>query len=160
MLITGDHTIEQCAAVIEEVLTSVFATLRVHNVLLEGMILKPSMVTFGDIASPQADAEKIAQETIEVLKRVVPAAVPSINFLSGGQSPEAATLNLNLMHQLGVLPWNLSFSYGRALQDLCLAAWQGKAENATFAQNALSKRLCLNAAATLGEYTIDMEKAS
>ncbi len=159
VLITGDHSIARCAVVIENVLARVFTTLRMHRVFLEGMVLKPSMVTSGINASRQANAQEIAQMTVQTLKRVVPAAVPSINFLSGGQSPQAATCNLNLMHQLGELPWNLSFSYGRALQEPALHLWQGKDENRTQAQKALEKRLRLNSAATLGKYDEKMEKA-
>ena len=160
VLITGEHTIEKCAAVMESVLTRVFTALRMQRVLLEGMVLKPSMVTSGDVAMLQADTKEIAHLTVQTLKRVVPAAVPSINFLSGGQSPEAATRNLNAMHQLGRLPWNLSFSYGRALQDPALQLWQGKDENLAKAQQALEKRLQLNSAATLGKYNEKMEKAN
>jgi len=157
VLINGKHTIERCQAVIETVLIHVFAALHTHNILLEGMILKPSMVTSGEECSTQADANTVAEMTLQTLKQCVPAAVPSINFLSGGQSPEQATLHLNLMNKLGTLPWNLSFSYGRALQEPCLQAWLGKEKNIAKAQAALLKRMQLNSAATLGEYTENME---
>lgn len=157
VLINGNHSIERCAHVMETVLRQVFIALRRHHVVLEGMILKSSMVTPG-INHQRVDTQEIARATIRILKYTVPAAVASINFLSGGQTPAQATANLNAMHKLGSLPWNLSFSYGRALQEPVLQAWQGKDDNVIAAQTAFAKRMMLNSAASLGEYTPDMEK--
>lgn len=157
VLIDGDHSLERCKEVTARVLKQVFNALNTHKVLLEGMILKPNMVIEGKeykTKQPQA----VAEATIETLKRYVPAAVPSINFLSGGQSPEEATLHLDLMNKMGPLPWNVSFSYARALQDYCLKAWQGKPENTQAAQDAFFKRMQLNSAAAMGQYATEMEK--
>lgn len=156
VLIDGDHNIERCAKITEMVLRQVFIALRRHRVVLEGMILKPSMTIPGN-KHAQADAQIIAQATVRVLRYTVPAAVPSVNFLSGGQTPVQATANLNAMHQHGPLPWNLSFSYGRALQEPVLQTWQGKATNVTAGQAAFTKRMQLNSAASLGKYTPNME---
>ena len=158
VLINGDHTLERCEIVTEEVLNEVFASLRKHNVLLEGMILKPSMVIAGDKCAKQATPHEVAQATVRALKRTVPAAVPTINFLSGGQTPEQSTIHLDLMNKLGPLPWNLSFSYGRALQEPSLNAWLGKTSNVPTAQKAFQKRIKLNGAASLGEYSESMER--
>ncbi len=156
ILMDGDHSIERCAKITEMVLRQVFIALRRHRVVLEGMILKPNMTIPGN-KHKEANPQTIAQATVRVLQYVVPAAVPSINFLSGGQTPEQATVNLNAMHQLGALPWNLSFSYGRALQEPVLQTWQGKSANVPAAQAAFTKRVRLNSAASLGQYTSDME---
>ncbi|MGB5305210.1 MAG: class I fructose-bisphosphate aldolase [Gammaproteobacteria bacterium] len=159
VLIDGDHPIERCAEVIESVLHAVFHALHRHRVILEGMVLKPSMVTPGKDHPHKASPEQVAQETVKVFRRTVPAAVPSINFLSGGQGPAEATANLNAMNALfpGV-PWLLSFSYGRALQEPALAAWQGKPENAAATQRALHQRASLNGAAQRGKYASAMEE--
>lgn len=157
ILIDGSHTLAECAAITEEVLRSVFKALAKHNVLLEYIVLKPSMVLPGKTAVTQNSISEIAQATISVFRRTVPAAVPSINFLSGGQSPEQATAILNAIHQLSNQPWNLSFSYGRALQDPCLKIWEGKAKNNLKAQQALLKRACLNSTAMLGNYNSNQE---
>ncbi|MCS5708461.1 fructose-bisphosphate aldolase class I [Candidatus Berkiella cookevillensis] len=157
ILIDGSHTLAECAAITEEVLRSVFKALAKHNVLLEYIVLKPSMVLPGKTAVTQNSISEIAQATIGVFRRTVPAAVPSINFLSGGQSPEQATAILNAIHQLSNQPWNLSFSYGRALQDPCLKIWEGKTENNLKAQQALLKRARLNSAAMLGSYDSSQE---
>lgn len=157
VLMDGNHEIAQCAEVTEQVLHSVFHALHLHNVRFEQMILKPNMVLPGK-ESRRADPGEIAEATLKVLKRTVPAAVPSINFLSGGQSPEEATENLNAINQLrGDTPWQLSISYGRALQQPALHAWQGKEENHEAAQQALLKRARLNSLARRGEYSSDME---
>jgi len=158
VLIDGDHTIERSAEVIEEVLHTVFHALHRHKVVLEYIVLKPSMVTPGKDLPSMASPEQVAEATIKVFRRAVPAAVPSINFLSGGQTPEEATANLNAMNAMfPAAPWELSFSYGRALQEPVLKAWQGKTENAAAAQRALFQRAFLNGAARTGDYTPAME---
>jgi fructose-bisphosphate aldolase class I len=158
VLIDGDHTIERSAEVIETVLHAVFHALHRHRVTLECIVLKPSMVTPGKDLPSRASPEEVAQATIKVFRRAVPAAVPSINFLSGGQTPVEATANLNAMNALFPdAPWELSFSYGRALQEPALQAWQGKAENTAATQQALYQRALLNGAARTGEYTPVME---
>lgn len=157
VLMDGDHDIDRCAEVTEAVLHAVFHELHVHGVMLEYMLLKPNMVLPGKDCR-RAAAEEVAEATLRILRRTVPAAVPSINFLSGGQGPEEATENLNAINQLrGNAPWQLSISYGRALQQPALHAWQGKAENVTEAQQALLKRARLNALAREGAYRPEME---
>ena len=158
VLIDGDHSIERSAEVIEAVLHAVFHALHRHKVVLECIVLKPSMVTPGKEHPVRATPEEVAEATVRVFRRVVPAAVPSINFLSGGQTPEEATANLNAMNALFKdAPWELSFSYGRALQQPALKAWQGKAENAAATQQALYQRAFLNGAARTGDYAPVME---
>ena len=158
VLIDGDHSIERSAEVIEAVLHAVFHALHRHKVVLECIMLKPSMVTPGKEHPVRATPEEVAEATVRVFRRVVPAAVPSINFLSGGQTPEEATANLNAMNALFKdAPWELSFSYGRALQQPALKAWQGKAENAAATQQALYQRAFLNGAARTGDYAPVME---
>ncbi|MDM0105424.1 fructose-bisphosphate aldolase class I [Variovorax sp. J22R24] len=157
VLIDGDHTIARCAEVTQEVLHEVFHALQRHHVVLEHILLKPSMVVPGKSHARQATPPEVAAQTLRVLRRTVPAAVPSINFLSGGQSPSEATANLDALNRLGPQPWNLSFSYGRALQDPALQAWQGKADLARPAQDALRKRARLNGAASEGKYDAAME---
>src|SRR5580658_7214354 len=127
VLMDGDHSIERCEAVTDETLHVVFDQLHKHRVYLEGMILKPNMVISGKKAAKQASAQEVAQATVRCLKRHVPSAVPGIAFLSGGQAPEEATLHLSLINQIGGLPWPLTFSYGRALQDTALKGWGGTA---------------------------------
>jgi fructose-bisphosphate aldolase class I len=160
VLIDGDHSLERCAEVTEAVLHAVFHALHRHNVILEYMVLKPSMVLPGKKHPPKANPEVVADATIKILRRTVPAAVPSINFLSGGQGPEEATANLNAMNALfsAQAPWELSFSYARALQEPPLRIWAGKAENAAAAQQAFSKRARLNGLARRGAYRPDMEQ--
>ena len=157
VLIDGDHSIEQCAEVSEIVLHELFHALFIHQVDLELIMLKPSMVTCGIDAENFSSAEDIANFTISVLRNVVPAAVPTINFLSGGQTPAQATENLNAINSIGTAPWLLSFSYGRALQEECLNAWRGMANNVKIAQDALLKRAHLNSLASLGAFTSEME---
>ena len=157
VLMDGDHTVERCAEVTEAVLHAVFHALHRHHVVLEHMLLKPNMVVPGK-EQPKASPETVAEATLKVLRRTVPAAVPSINFLSGGQDPEEATANLNALNQCGgPSPWRLSISYGRALQQPALHAWGGKPENAKAAQQALLKRARLNGLAMRGGYTPEME---
>ena len=161
ILMDGDHTIDRCEEVTLEVLHQVFMALHKHHVMLEYIILKPSMVISGKACLKQASIEEVAERTVRTLRRTVPAAVPSINFLSGGQSPEVATAHLNTMNNIATtLPWHLSFSYGRALQEPCLNAWEGKAANNNTAQKALLKRAELNSAACTGEYNPMMEEKS
>jgi len=156
VLIDGNHTLERSADVNEAVIAEVFNALRRHRVQLEAIILKPSMVTPGKECA-KASPEEVAKATLRVLRRVVPASVPGINFLSGGQTSEEATLNLNAMNSLGQQPWSLSFSYGRALQEPAQKAWAGKLDNKHAAQNAMLKRARLNGAASSGEYKAEME---
>ena len=159
VLMDGEHSQTRCKEVIEKVQHAVFHALHEHGVVLEHMILKPSMVTAGKACSQKGSPEEIAHDTLQVLRRTVPAAVPSINFLSGGQSPEEATVNLNAINQLrGNAPWQLSLSYGRALQQPALHAWQGKKENATATQQALLNRARLNSLAREGLYKPEMEQ--
>ncbi len=158
VLMDGDHSLARCAEVTEAVQKEVFHALHRHHVALEQIILKPNMVVPGAACAEQASAEEIAAATVRVLRRCVPAAVPSINFLSGGLIPEQATAYLNAINASFPLePWLLSFSFGRALQQPVLQAWQGKAENIAAAQQALLKRARLNGAAQRGEYEESME---
>ncbi|GLT32307.1 hypothetical protein SLA2020_510490 [Shorea laevis] len=152
VLTDGSHDINKCAAVTEIVLAAVYKALNDHHVLLEGTLLKPNMVTPGS-DSPKVAPEVIAEYTVTALSRTVPPAVPGIVFLSGGQSEEEATLNLNAMNKLDVLkPWTLSFSFGRALQQSTLKTWGGKKENVSKAQEAFLVRCKANSNATLGKY--------
>ena len=153
----GSHDIKRHAEVTEAVQQAVFAALARHKVVLELMILKPNMVLPGN-EYRRAEPDEVASATLKVLKRCIPAAVPSINFLSGGQAPVEATANLNALNQQAPnAPWQLTISYGRALQQPALQAWQGKAENSDAAQQALLKRARLNHLAMLGEYLPAME---
>jgi fructose-bisphosphate aldolase class I len=159
VLIDGDHTIARCAEVTEAVLHEVFHALHRHRVVLEHTLLKPSMVVPGKENAQQATPPEVAAQTIRVLRRTVPAAVPGIVFLSGGQTPAEATANLDAINRVGPQPWQLSFSYGRALQEPPLQAWKGQATNVRNAQSALLKRARLNSAAREGKYTAAMEAA-
>ncbi|HEU5281828.1 MAG TPA: class I fructose-bisphosphate aldolase [Gammaproteobacteria bacterium] len=156
VLIDGDHTIERCEAVSLPVLQAVFEALARHNVSLEHIILKPSMVISGKACAQKASVQQVAEATVRVLKRTVPAAVPTINFLSGGQTQQQATAHLNLMNK-SKLPWNLSFSYARALQDEAMKIWKGDAANVIAAQKNFYKRAKLNSLAAMGQYTESME---
>jgi fructose-bisphosphate aldolase, class I len=158
VLMDGDHDIERCYEVTQATLQSVFAQLMEQRVAYEGLLLKPNMVLSGQGAARQASVEEVAERTIHCFRRVVPAAVPGIVFLSGGQSPVQATEHLNAMNRLGDQPWELSFSYGRALQEPVLQAWQGKAANVVEAQDRLRHRAHCNGAARSGEYSQSMEK--
>jgi fructose-bisphosphate aldolase class I len=161
VLLNGDHTMERCAEVVEAVQHAVFHALHRHGVKLESMLLKPSMVLPGKDSGQTADPEQVARETVKILRRTVPAAVPSINFLSGGQTAEQATANLNAMNALFPnAPWELSFSYARALQQPVLDAWRGKAANVAAAQRVFLHRAQLNGAARSGQYKQAMEKAA
>ena len=161
VLIDGDHSIERCHEVCEAVLHAVFDALHEHKVRLEGIVLKPSMVLPGNKGPAKAAPDQVAKATLEVLRRTVPAAVPTINFLSGGQSPEDATANLNSMNAMAPhAPWVLSFSYARALQDPAMRAWGGRAENVSVAQKAFHHRLKMNALARAGRWSAAIEAAN
>lgn len=160
VLMDGAHGIERCEAVTAQVLEAVFAELDAHRVLFEGMLLKPNMVIAGKKCARQAGVQEVAAATIRCLKRYVPAAVPGIVFLSGGQSAEDATDHLNAMNAMGPHPWQVSFSYGRALQAPVLTAWQGQESNAAAAQAALLRRCRLNGLAREGQYARAMESAA
>jgi fructose-bisphosphate aldolase, class I len=157
VLMDGGHSIERCEQVTEEVLATVFRELFEHRVYLEGMVLKPNMVISGKKAANRAAPQAVAEATLRVLKRHVPPAVPGIAFLSGGQSPTDATLHLSLMNKLGSLPWSLTFSYGRALQDTALKAWGGTAATFAAGQKEFARRAKLNGLASTGRYAADME---
>jgi fructose-bisphosphate aldolase class I len=158
VLMDGDHTIERSFEVTSRTLHAVFTELRDQRVHPEGILLKPNMVLSGYGSSEQASHEEVAAETIRCFKRHVPAAVPGIVFLSGGQSDEDATANLNAMNAMGAHPWQLSFSYGRALQAPALKAWRGQEENAEAAQHAYYHRAKMNSAARTGMYAPEMER--
>jgi fructose-bisphosphate aldolase class I len=157
VLIDGDHGIERCAEVTEAVLHEVFSALFRQRVVLEHIVLKPSMVVPGKANARKAAPDEVAAQTLRVLRRCVPAAVASINFLSGGQTPAQATANLDALNRCGAQPWPLSFSYGRALLDPALKAWGGRADQVRLGQAALRRRARLNGAACLGRYTAAME---
>lgn len=157
VLMDGSHTLDTCQAVTEEVLHTVFFELYKQNVLLEGMILKPNMVVPGKDSGEKMDPELVADATLTTFYRAVPAAVPGICFLSGGMSDVEATENLNAMNVSGPHPWELSFSYGRALQAPVLKAWMGKTENADAARKAFHHRAHMNSLARSGEWTADKE---
>lgn len=159
VLIDGDHSIEQSEAVVEAAQNEVFAALKRHRVQLEYMILKPSMVVPGKAHPNKAGPDEVAERTVRILRRTVPAAVPSVNFLSGGLTPQAASANLNAMNAgYPGQPWLLSFSYARALQEPPMATWQGKSANAGAAQAAFSKRARLNGLAQRGQYQSALEQ--
>jgi fructose-bisphosphate aldolase class I len=158
VLMDGDHDIDRCFAVTERVLKTTFQELFEARVQLEGMVLKPNMVIAGKKCSKRAGVEDVARQTVTVLKLCVPAAVPGIAFLSGGQSDEEATAHLDAMNKLGPLPWKLTFSYGRALQAAPQKAWSGKNENVAAAQRAFSHRARMNGLAALGQWKEDLEK--
>jgi fructose-bisphosphate aldolase class I len=161
VLMDGTHSIERSYEVTELAQRITFQHLRNQGVLMEGMVLKPSMVISGADASNRADVETVARETVRCLLNTVPANVPGIAFLSGGQTDEEASAHLNAMHNLGIdLPWNLTFSYGRALQQASMTAWNGKSENVSAAQGKLLQRARCNGKAALGDYSPDMEVAA
>jgi fructose-bisphosphate aldolase, class I len=155
VLMNGSHSIERCEGVTEMALGIVFHALAEHRIHLEGMLLKPNMVISGDKCPRQAEVREVAETTLRCLRRCVPAAVPGIMFLSGGQSDVLATQHLNAMNQIGGVPWQLSFSYGRALQTPALEAWHGK--NVAAGQQALLHRARCNSAARHGRYSDDLE---
>jgi len=154
ILIDGNHSIDQCAAASEQVFAAVMAALLHHKVIIEGILLKPNMVTPGSDSADKKSNQEIAWYTVRTLSRTMVPALPGVVFLSGGQSEEDASLNLNEMNKLTNIarPWSLTFSYGRALQASCLKAWQGKPENVKAAQDALMARAKANGEASMGKY--------
>jgi fructose-bisphosphate aldolase, class I len=160
VLMDGDHTIERCEEVTEWTLNAVYDALYINRVVLERSVLKPSMVISGSECPKQAPVDEVAERTVKVLKRTVPAAVAGIVFLSGGQSDELATEHLNAMNKVygKTLPWPLSFSYGRALQASPLKAWRGSAANVAAAQASLLHRSRMNSLACAGRYSADLER--
>lgn len=160
VLMDGDHTVERCEEVTVSTLSTVFYQLQQHRVVFEGMLLKPNMVLSGKGCPTQASVGDVAEATVRALRSAVPAAVPGIVFLSGGQGPELATEHLNAMNALGEQPWELSFSYGRALQEAALKAWKGDGANVGAGQRALLHRAKLCGAARHGKYSKAMEVAA
>lgn len=158
VLMDGDHTIERCEEVTTATLKSVFSELKNHRVELEGILLKPNMVLSGKECAVQAGVDAVAEATIRCFRQTVPEEMPGIVFLSGGQSPQEATEHLNAMNALGSHPWELSFSYGRALQEPVLKAWMGQSANVTKAQETFYHRAKCNGAARHGNYSPTMEK--
>jgi fructose-bisphosphate aldolase, class I len=158
ILMDGNHTIEQSAEASEMVLHELFKALFIHQVDLEHIVLKPSMITCGKNANTFSSPEEVADYTLSVFRNTVFPAVPIINFLSGGQTPTQATTNLNAINNAGYQAWALSFSYGRALQEDCLKAWGGNPDNVGAAQTALLHRARMNSLACFGEYTPSMEQ--
>ena len=158
VLMDGDHDIDRCYKITEWTLKTVFEQLYYARVALEGMVLKPNMAIAGKKSQKQAGVEEVAEKTVRLLKSCVPAAVPGIAFLSGGQSDEDATAHLDAMNRMGPLPWRLSFSYGRALQHSPQKTWSGKTENVAAAQRAFNHRAMMNGLATLGQWKADLER--
>ncbi len=158
VLMDGDHDIDRCETITEWVLKTVYEELYYGRVQLEGTVLKPNMVVPGKKSSKRASVEEVAEKSVRVLKACVPAAVPGIAFLSGGQSDEEATAHLDAINKIGGLPWRLTFSYGRALQAAPQKAWSGKSENVAAAQRAFSHRARMNGLATLGQWKADLER--
>ena len=158
VLMDGEHTIDRSEQVTGDALAAVFAELRIQRVELEGMLLKPNMVLAGYDCPQQASDEEVAERTLRCLRRHVPAAVPGIVFLSGGQSDEDATNRLNLMNRMGAQPWEVSFSYGRGLQAAALTTWRGEPGNVAAAQQQYRHRARCTGAARQGEYSAEMER--
>jgi fructose-bisphosphate aldolase, class I len=158
VLMDGDHDADRCAIVTEWVLKTVFEQLYYQRVALEGMVLKPNMVVSGKKSAKRASVEEVAEKTLKVLKACVPASVPGVAFLSGGQSDEEATAHLDAMNKMGPLPWHLTFSYGRALQAAPQKTWSGKSENVAAAQRAFGHRAMMNGLAALGQWKADLER--
>ena len=158
VLMDGDHDIDRCVEVTTWVLKETFQQLFYNRVALEGMVLKPNMAVPGKKSGKQASVEEVADKTLRVLKACVPAAVPGIAFLSGGQSDEEATAHLDAMNKMGPLPWRVTFSYGRALQHAPQTTWSGKSENTAAAQRAFTHRAMMNGLATSGQWKADLER--
>ena len=158
VLMDGDHDIDRCYAVTEWMLKETFLELYYNKVPLEGIVLKPNMAISGKKCAKRASVQEVAEKTVRMLKNCVPAAVPGIAFLSGGQSDEEATAHLDAMNKIGGLPWKLTFSYGRALQAAPQKAWSGKTENVKAAQGAFSHRARMNGLASEGRWSSDLEK--
>ncbi|MCP5070306.1 MAG: fructose-bisphosphate aldolase class I, partial [bacterium] len=159
VLMDGPHTLERCYEVTTDALARTFAALRKQGVLLEGMILKPNMVVSGTECPVQASVEQVAEAAVKCFNQIVPSAVPGIAFLSGGQSDELASAHLSAMNRIGPHPWELSFSYGRALQAPALKAWGGREDQVAGGQAAYLHRAHCNSAARTGAYTDAMEAA-
>ena len=158
VIMDGDHGIERCQQVTERTLRATFSQLEMQRVLLEATLLKPNMVLPSLSSDENPSADEVARLTLQTLRRCVPAAVPGIVFLSGGQDSQAATARLNAMNSTDeCLPWQVSFSFARALQNDAMEIWGGKSENVAAAQAAFAKRLKLNSAARTGEYRAEME---
>ena len=158
VLMDGDHDIDRCYSVTEFMLKETFQELYYAKVALEGIVLKPNMAIAGKKSAKKASVQEVAEKTVRVLKNCVPAAVPGIAFLSGGQSDEEATAHLDAMNKIGGLPWPLTFSYGRALQAAPQKAWSGKSENVAAGQRAFSHRARMNGLAAQGQWQADLEK--
>src|SRR6266851_5009160 len=158
VLMDGDNDIDRCYEVTEWVLKETFQELYYGRVALEGMVLKPNMAIAGKKSSKRAGVDEVAEKTVKLLKACVPAAVPGIAFLSGGQSDEEATAHLDAMNRIGNLPWKLTFSYGRALQHAPQKAWSGRPENVAAAQRAFAHRARMNGLASMGQWKADLEK--
>jgi fructose-bisphosphate aldolase class I len=158
VLMDGDHDMTRCEHVTTWMLKETFQELFYANVALEGIVLKPNMIVPGKGSKTRATYEQVAEATVRVLKNCVPGAVPGIAFLSGGQTDEEATANLDAMNRIGNLPWALTFSYGRALQAAPQKTWAGKTENVAAAQRAFSHRAKMNGLAALGQWKADLEK--
>jgi fructose-bisphosphate aldolase, class I len=158
VLMDGDHDIDRCYQVTEMVLKLQFEELYFQRVALEGMVLKPNMVVPGKKSGKRASVDEVAEKTLRVLEACVPAAVPGIAFLSGGQSDEQATAHLDAMHRMGPLPWQLTFSFGRALQHAPQEVWSGKLENVAAAQRAFNHRAMMNGLAATGQWKADLER--
>ena len=159
VLLDGGHTIERCEEVTEATLRATYAAMAAHQVSLEHLILKSSMVVSGKDCPRQAGVEEVAERTLRVLKRTVPASQPGVVFLSGGQSDVSATAHLNAMNAIGGNPWPLTFSYSRALQNPALKAWAGKASNTAAAQQSFHHRAHMNGLAAQGKWRPELEKA-
>lgn len=160
VLMDGAHDIDTCYDVSHAVLMKLYQELYAHRVRLEGSVLKPNMVIAGKKSGRKSSPEEVAEKTMRLFRECVPAAVPGIAFLSGGQSDEEATANLNAMNAIGPHPWKLTFSYGRALQAAALNAWSGKKENVAAAQRAFAHRARMNALATRGAWKETLEEAA
>jgi fructose-bisphosphate aldolase class I len=158
VLMDGDNDIDRCYEVTEWVLKETFQELYYGRVALEGMVLKPNMAIAGKKSSKRAGVDEVAEKTVKLLKACVPAAVPGIAFLSGGQSDEEATAHLDAMNRVGNLPWKLTFSYGRALQHAPQTAWSGRPENVAAAQRAFAHRARMNGLASMGQWKSDLER--
>ncbi len=158
VLMDGNHDMDQCENVTTWILKETFQELFYAKVALEGIVLKPNMIVPGKGSKTRATYQEVAERTVSVLKNCVPGAVPGIAFLSGGQTDEEATANLDAMNKIGNLPWALTFSYGRALQAAPQKTWAGKAENTAAAQSAFTHRAKMNGLAALGQWKADLEK--
>ncbi len=158
VLLDGDHSVERCEEVTEATLRATYAAIAAHQVSVEHLILKASMVVSGKANARQAPVDEVAERTVRVLKRTVPAAQPGVVFLSGGQSDLDATAHLNAMNSMKGLPWPLTFSYSRALQNPALKAWSGKAANVAAAQKAFHHRAHMNGLASQGKWKPELER--